>query len=331
MFHNILNPIHHSAIRRSAMAIMLKTINIKFNGKLSVSHYYTDENTDTEHVLMSMENGFRVLDIRRTKEEFWVSTVDAGMGEINLYGNNHTGIAESKNPRYLTTVVCNTGKEANKKIHKSITHAIDSHLNTVFNAMTTSVREIKRQTRTPTYQSSDVSALLDTILGNGQIINLPTDIMQRLESAFNDFRGASTAQSDYEKRVANVFSTDKWFIGLSPFHGQDNYFVGAFDINKFKDAVKINESFGTRLSVDSIAFTIPISCYRSISDAPDAFRDELTAALTMSKLFLDKNYSHLKKKDAAGFIPASGGFIFDDNAGIVVWNRAGTMYMLIDK
>lgn len=331
MFHSLLRPDHHGIIRRSPLAMMLKTINLKFNGKLSVSHYHCDATTGSEHILMSLENGLRVLDIRRTKEDFWVSTVDQATGEINAYGNNHSNISESKNTRYLTNVVCNPSKEANKQVHKAITHAHDTTLNAVFNQMGTSVRELKRQTRTPNYQASDVSALLEAVLGNGQVINMPTDVMQRLEGAFNDFRGATTAQSDYEKRVANVFSTDKWFIAFSTFHGQDNYFVGAFDINKFKEVVKMHESYGSKVSADSNAFTVPIGCYRSISDTPDTFRNELTAALTMNKLFLDKNYSHIKKKDAAGFIPASGSFIFDDNAGIVVWNRTNAIYMLIDK
>lgn len=331
MFHSLLRPDHHSTIRRSPLAMMLKTINLKFNGQLSVSHYHCDAITDSEHILMSLENGFRVLDVRRTKDDFWLSTVDQATGEINAYGNNHSNIAESKNTRYLTNVVCNPSKEANKRVHKAITYAHDTTLNSVFNQMGTSVRELKRQTRTPTYHANDVSALLEVVLGNGQITSLPTEVVQRLEGAFNDFRGATTAQSDYEKRVANVFSTDKWFVALSAFHGQENYFVGAFDINKFKEASKVHESYGSKISTDSNAFTIPIGCYRSISDTPDAFRNELTAALTMNKLFLDKNYSHIKKKDAAGFIPNSGGFIFDDNTGIVVWNRSSTIYMLIDK
>ena len=331
MFHSVFNPKDAAAVRRSSLAIMLKTIHLKTEGLVSVSHYHVDNSNGSEYAMMSLGNGFRVLCVRRVGDAYYLDTVDQATAETNLHNGNFSNIAQSKNTRYLTSVVCTKGKEPNKRLMKTATYAHDSHLNNTFNSIAASIRELKKQTRTPSYSGEDVSALLEAVLGNGQVTNLPTAVMMRLEAAYNDFKGSVAAQSDYEKRLKNVFNTDKWLVIYSPFFGQDNYFVGALDAEKFTKALNINQAYGVKLETDSPAFTLPLACYRSIADTPDSIRGELSAALTMSKLFLDKNHSHLRKRDAAGYIPAVPAFLFDDNVGLVACNRNGAVYMLIDK
>ena len=315
-FHNIMTQAKRDLFSRSSVYLPAKKIQNYFNNdgnsNLVISHYHEDGGG--ERVMLSLANGFRIVEILATYGNFYLNNMDWPIGAMPFTASsNRSELAKSKNSNYLAKVATDTSKEANRRINSGMTSASLHHTKNMMGELDSKISSMAPRITLPKISPEDTLSIMECVLNLSDKAKQDQELLARIHSVWLAHVACKAAQEKYDDRVDAMIDVPKWLVAYSEVYGLGNYFVSSIKA-------------GSKL-VDNHQF----DCMNSIYEAPVEYRDKLVGALTMTKLYMDKNYMGVSKKDKDGFFLNSTAFEFVDAAGVVMWENYKTHFMLLDK
>ena len=316
-FHNIMTQAKRDLFSRSSVYLPAKKIQNYFNSdgnsNLVISHYHEDGG-GSERVMLSLANGFRIVEITATNDKFYVNNMDWPMGAMPFAASsNRSELAQSKNSNYIAKVATDRSKGVNRRINSGMTSATSYHIANMMVEVENQISVMAPKIALPTISPEDTLSIMECVLNLSDKAKQDQELVARIHSVWLAYATRKTAQEKHDDRVDAMIGVPKWLVAYSEVYGSGNYFVSSIKA-------------GSKL-VDNHQF----DCMNSIYEAPVEYRDKLVGALTMTKLYMDKNHRGVSKKDKDGFFLNSTAFEFVDAAGVVMWEKYKTHFMLLDK
>jgi len=330
MFHSKLDVTDVTAIVRSVGYPVLMGIHNKL--KLYVTDYsLTEHDSGVARYVMGLSNGTSVLYLTYDKEgKIFTYSVDSPFSPPQDWAYR-TASAQSKNPRYIINTLADESRRAGGNIKERIDRLVRSCLTSAFGSLANTIKRdaLSKDTNLAGLNTEELYDVVSVAIGKRSKLDVAPTTWSVLESWYDAYHKRIKNREDHKDALSTVFNGEKWLVIAK--HGLDSsklsYFVGAVDTLPMVNAAQQGHSGDKSLSM-----TIPLQLYSGLNKVPDEYQADLMGALTMFKLYRQRNFPTMTTVDynGAGIIPYTP-LLLDKSSGAVAWSINGATLLMVDR
>ena len=329
MWHSSLEPADISAITRSVGYPMLTGIHQKL--KLSVIDFSltpTGENVVAQYT-MGLENGAAVLYFTYDKEGLVKAfTCDNPFGAPQEW-QGRTDSARSKNPRYIVNTLASDSRKSGLYVKAKINDLMNSTLAGSLSSLASNIkRDVGKESALPVLSEDEYFYTAAVAVGELGKLDVPPGAWSNIETFHKAYNDRIKRREEYAESLDSVFNGDKWVVAvrrnLAP--RSYSYYVGV--INAALMSKHVRRGFVSTSELPPM--TVPIQLYSHLTKVPSEYQSDLLGALTMFKLYRQRNYPTMTTLDPDRYVPSTS-LLFDKNSGAVSWTYGSVTYLMLDR